>query len=157
MKQEAMGTSRSEEWETPQAIYDLLDKEFHFQLDPCATDENAKCDSYYTEEEDGLKQDWYKYGSVFINPPYGKKTKDWVEKAYKESQKGCTVVMLIFIRSDTKWWHEWVIDKVDEIRMIQGRLTFGGAKNSSPWPSILLVYRPDSHRMKLSGYYWKRK
>lgn len=51
-------TSNSDIWETPQEVFDELDKEFNFTLDPCASHDNAKCDKYYTIEDDGLQQDW---------------------------------------------------------------------------------------------------
>jgi len=142
MKQEAIGTTRSEEWETPQWLYDILDAEFHFRLDPCATAENAKCENYFTVKDNGLWQDWFVYDSIFMNPPYGRGIKKWIQKAFEESQRGCTVVCLIFNRSDTRWFHDWVLGKAAEIRVIKGRLTFGGSPNSAPFPSIIVVYRP---------------
>lgn len=71
MNKEVMFSSKTNEWATPQALFDELNKEFKFTLDPCATKENAKCDKYYTVEEDGLIQDWSK-DIVFMNPPYRK-------------------------------------------------------------------------------------
>lgn len=82
-----MFSSKSNEWATPQDLFDKLNEEFNFTLDPCATDENAKCDRYCTIEEDGLKQSW-KGETVFCNPPYGKEISAWVEKSYKESIGG---------------------------------------------------------------------
>jgi phage N-6-adenine-methyltransferase len=77
--------SESNEWYTPFDLYETLDKEFNFNLDPCATDDNAKCDKYYTINDDGLSKDWD--GNVFVNPPYGREIKDWVEKSFVESQR----------------------------------------------------------------------
>lgn len=54
----ALFSSRSDEWETPQGIFDELDKEFHFTLDACATDQNRKCDRYFTIEQNGLQKSW---------------------------------------------------------------------------------------------------
>lgn len=51
-------SSNTDEWATPQDLFDKLDATFHFTLDPCATPENAKCAKFYTKEQDGLKQDW---------------------------------------------------------------------------------------------------
>jgi len=140
MKQEAIGTSRSEEWATPQDLFDKLHAEFCFSLDPCCTHENAKCANHFTIAENGLWQDWSAYGSVFMNPPYGRGVGDWVRKAYEESIKGCTVVCLLFVRTDTRWFHEWVYGKA-EIRFIRGRLKFGDGKQSAPWPSMIVIYR----------------
>src|SRR3990167_5858829 len=110
-------------WETPQDFFDNLNKEFNFTLDPCCTKETAKCEKYYTENEDGLLQDWAGE-RVFCNPPYGHKISKWIEKAYTESQKGCLVVCLIPSRTDTRWW--WNYCTKGEIRFIKGRLKFKG-------------------------------
>ena len=80
-------TSDSAEWATPQDFFDRLDQEFHFTLDPCSTDENAKCEKHYTKEQDGLAQDW-KGETVFCNPPYGKNIWKWCKKCYEHSLTG---------------------------------------------------------------------
>ena len=80
-------SSASCEWETPQYLFDMLNEEFHFTLDPCSTDENAKCEKHYTKEQDGLKQDWTGE-TVFCNPPYGKEIRDWIRKCYEHSIGG---------------------------------------------------------------------
>jgi len=153
MINEGLFTSNSDEWETPQGLFNELDKEFHFDLDPCATKENAKCSIYYTKEEDGLKQDWnivdlgirFEVKSVFMNPPYGREIGRWVEKAHKESRRsasrtyGATVVCLLPARTDTKWYHDYCIK--GEIRYIKGRLKFSGMKNSAPFPSMIVIFR----------------
>lgn len=133
-------SSKTNEWSTPQTFFDELDKEFNFTLDPCATHDNAKCKKYYTIEDDGLLQDWSK-DIVFMNPPYGREIKHWVQKAYEESLKGATVVCLIPARTDTSYWHEYIFDKADDIRFIKGRLKFGDGKNSAPFPSAVIVYK----------------
>jgi len=135
---EGMFTSNSDDWSTPQDLYDKLDGEFHFTLDPCASTENHKTEKYFTEADDGLKQEWH--GSVFCNPPYSN-IKNWVKKAYEEAQKPyCTrVVMLIPARPDTKYWHEYVQFGTD-IRFLKGRLKFGAATNSAPFPSAVVVF-----------------
>ncbi|UUY74117.1 phage N-6-adenine-methyltransferase [Staphylococcus epidermidis] len=133
-------SSKSNEWSTPQKLFDELDKEFNFTLDPCSTHENAKCSKHFTIEENGLEQDWSK-DIVFMNPPYGRGIRHWIEKAYKESNKGATVVCLIPARTDTTYWHDFIFDKADDIRFLRGRLKFGGSKNSAPFPSAIVVYR----------------
>ena len=95
-------SSETNEWSTPIDLYNSLDEIYNFTLDPCATKESAKCDKFFTIEDDGLKQDWTK-DTVFMNPPYGREIKDWVKKAYEESLKGATVVCLIPSRTDTKY------------------------------------------------------
>ena len=134
-----MFSSKTDLWSTPNDFFDKLNDEFHFTLDPCSTHENAKCYKHFTEEENGLLQDW---GNevVFCNPPYGRQIKDWVKKSYEESQKdNTTVVMLIPARTDTIYFHEYIYHKA-EIRFIKGRLKFGDAKNSAPFPSMVVIF-----------------
>ena len=133
-------SSKTNEWSTPQDFFDELDKEFNFTLDPCATSENAKCTKYFTVEDDGLKQDWSK-DTVFMNPPYGREIKYWVQKAYEESLKGATVVCLIPARTDTAYWHDYIFGKADDIRFLRGRLKFGDSKNPAPFPSAIIIYK----------------
>ncbi len=136
---EVMFSSKTDQWSTPQDFYDKLNEEFHFTLDPCADEFNHKCDKYYTKSDDGLKQDW-SGETVFVNPPYGRVIKDWVQKSYKESKKDNTkVVMLIPARTDTKYFHKYIYHKA-EIRFIEGRLKFGDSKNSAPFPSMVVVF-----------------
>jgi phage N-6-adenine-methyltransferase len=140
MNTAAMFSSKTDEWSTPQDFFDELNKEFNFTLDPCATPENAKCEKYYTKEDDGLKQDW-SGETVFCNPPYGRAIKDWVKKCYEESKKpNTTVVMLIPARTDTSYFHDYIYHKAKEIRFIRGRLKFGNAKNSAPFPSMVVIF-----------------
>ncbi len=146
-----MLSNKSDEWETPQDLFNKLNNEFHFTLDPCSTDYNHKCAKYYTMESDGLIQDW-SGEIVFVNPPYGHSIGKWVEKCYKEHLKGITIVMLIPSRTDTKWFHQYIWNKA-EIRFIKGRLKFinrlfpswrkdGNFKISpAPFPSMIVIYR----------------
>ena len=133
-------SSESNEWGTPQDLYNELDEQYGFTLDPCATKENAKCDKYYTKEDDGLLQDW-RDEVVFMNPPYGREISKWIEKAYTESLHGdCIVVCLIPSRTDTKYWHDFIFSKAHKIMFIKGRLKFSGHKNSAPFPSAIVVF-----------------
>lgn len=102
-----MFSSKTCEWETPQHVFDVLNEEFNFTLDVCANEQNHKCDRYFTEEDDGLSQKWI--GTCWMNPPYGKTIGEWVRKAELESRMGNTVVCLLPVRSDTKWWHNHVM------------------------------------------------
>lgn len=133
-------SSAKDEWETPQDFFDKLNEEFHFDLDPCADENNHKCNCYFTKEDDGLSKDWSGH-TVFVNPPYGaKSTSDWIKKCAEESRKPNTkVVMLIPARTDTKAFHEYIYNKA-EVRFIKGRLKFGGSKNSAPFPSMVVVF-----------------
>ena len=135
-----MFSSKSNEWTTPQEFFDKLNEEFNFNLDPCSTDENHKCDRYFTKKQDGLKQDWGGQ-RVFVNPPYGTEISKWVEKSYREGIKDNTlVVMLIPARTDTKYFHDFILHR-SEIRFIKGRLKFGEGNNSAPFPSMLVIFR----------------
>lgn len=140
MNTEIMFSSKTDLWETPQSFYDELDKEFQFTLDPCATPENAKCEMFFTKEMNGLTQNW-EGNSVFCNPPYGKEIGKWVKKAYEESKKSnTTVVMLIPARTDTAYFHDYIYHKAKEIRFVKGRLKFGQSKNAAPFPSMVVVF-----------------
>lgn len=140
MNTEVMFSSKTDLWATPQSFFNQLDAEFHFNLDPCATSENAKCKKFFTKEIDGLRQNWGGY-NVFCNPPYGRELPLWVQKAYEESKKpNTTVVMLIPARTDTKYFHEYIYHKAKEIRFLKGRLKFGDSKNSAPFPSMVVVF-----------------
>lgn len=131
-------TSNSDEWETPQSLFDELDEEFHFNLDPCATPRTAKCENYYTADDNGLNHSWGGY-RVFCNPPYSEISK-WVEKCYREGIKDNTVVvMLIPSRTDTKYFHNFIYQR-SEIRFVKGRVKFGG-KSNAPFPSMIVIFR----------------
>ncbi len=133
-------SSKTDLWSTPQDFYEKLDDEFHFTLDPCATHENHKTDKYFTIEDDGLSQPW-DGEVVFMNPPYGRVIGYWMKKA---SEANAMVVCLVPARTDTRWWHDYVINGGGEVRFIKGRLKFGGQKNSAPFPSAVVIYRKDS-------------
>lgn len=133
-------SSKTTEWATPSDLFEKLDKEFHFNLDPCCTHENAKCEVHFTKEEDGLKQSWGGY-NVFCNPPYGSDIKHWVRKCYEESRKpNTTVVLLIPARTDTSYFHDYIYHKVREIRFIRGRLHFNDSPQGAPFPSMIVIF-----------------
>lgn len=137
MNTDVMFSSKTEMWATPQDFFDKLNDEFHFTLDAAAIQENAKCDRFFTPEDDGLSQMWD--GVVWCNPPYCRQTGKWVKKAYEESKKGTTVVMLLPCRPDVSWFHDYILGKA-EIRFVRGRLKFGGSSNSAPFPSMVVVF-----------------
>lgn len=131
-------TSKTCEWATPPAFFAELDKEFGFETDVCALPENAKCKTFYTPHDDGLKQEWT--GVCYMNPPYGRQIGLWIKKAYESSLNGATVVCLIPARTDTAYWHDYVMK--GEIRFIRGRLYFGEGTGRAPFPSAVVVFRP---------------
>ena len=136
-------SSNTDEWATPQDLFDALDATFHFTLDPCATPENAKCAKFYTKEQDGLKQDWG--GAViWCNPPYGREIGKWIQKC---AEHRGVAVMLIPARTDTRWWHSYIDKNPDaHVYFIKGRLKFGDGKNPAPFPSAIVVYTNWSRR-----------
>jgi hypothetical protein len=121
-------TSIRADWKTPRALYQALDAEFHFDHDPCPAKPKI----------DGLKSDW---GNInFVNPPYGTEIGKWIQKGYQENLKGKTVVFLIPSRTDTRWFHDYIM-KANEIRFIRGRLKFDDQKNPAPFPSAIVVFK----------------
>ena len=136
--------SKTNEWATPDVLFAQIAETWGpFTLDPCATEENAKCKRFYTMQDDGLSQSW-QGESVFMNPPYGRQISKWIEKAYHEVHKnnGITTraVCLIPARTDTSYWHDYVM-RSDEICLIRGRVCFeGGGGGRAPFPSCVVVF-----------------
>lgn len=135
-------SSARQDWETPPRFFEAVNNEFGFTLDACATEENAKCIRFFSPEDDALKQEWN--GVVWMNPPYGHQIGKWIEKAYIASVRGATVVALIPAKTETKWWHTWVMRSA-EIRFIQGRMRFSGVNINAPFPSALVVFKRGNH------------
>ena len=135
----ALVSSKSNEWATPQDLFDELNKEFDFTLDPCSRNGNHKCANYFTQKENGLLQSWNK-NSVFMNPPYGGQTGFWIRKAYEESIRGATVVCLIVSATDRSYWHDFIFPHAAQIRFLRGRLKFGDSKLSAPFASAIIVF-----------------
>jgi len=130
-------SSKTELWATPMDFFQKWsDSIGGFDLDVCANQENAKCQKFFSKEDDGLSQDWN--GKCWMNPPYGKEIGHWIKKAYESSQQGATVVCLVPSRTDTKWWHDYAMK--GQITFIKGRLKFGGSKNSAPFPSAVIIF-----------------
>lgn len=144
-KNRALFSAKYQEYITPKDLYKKLDDKFHFVLDPCTTKDNPlNAPKFFTKEDDGLSKSW-KPGPVFVNPPY-KDVKKWVYKAWSESLKGVTSVMLLAARTDTQWFHQWIWVEnrprfsVD-IEFIRGRLKFEGVvKNTAPFPSMIVTF-----------------
>ena len=140
----ALFESGRDDWETPQHLFDELNREFGFTLDVCATCETAKCGKYYTALEDGIMQDWT--GEiVFCNPPHERKQDAWIKKCSEHGENGGVAVMLIPARTDTRRFHDYIYGKA-EIRFIRGRVKFAGAKHYAPFPSMIVVFRKDKQQ-----------
>ena len=150
-------SSNKDDWETPQELFDKLNAEFHFTLDPCANDENHKCSKYFTKEDDGLIQSWRGH-TVFMNPPYGREIGKWVKKAFEEGYKAyTTVVGLLPARTDTRWFHDYIYSKGAEIRFIKGRIKFSDNKNSAPFPSMVVIFSSINKQSKRTSIDTKQK
>lgn len=121
---------------TPMDFFLKQNEKHGFEIDVCAIAENAKCEKFFTPEMDGLKQEWM--GVCWMNPPYGRTISQWMKKAYESSLQGAKVVCLVPARTDTAWWHDYAMK--GEIEFIRGRLKFGDAKNSAPFPSAVVVF-----------------
>lgn len=147
-------SSNREDWETPLDFFKKLNNEFHFVLDAAATAENAKCAFFFSPEQDGLAQSWDVGGNVFCNPPYCRETGKWVKKAYEESKKTTSsIVLLIPARPDVSYFHDYILGKA-EIRFIRGRLKFclnGKSGGTAPFPSMVVVYNPITKKPDVKG------
>jgi site-specific DNA-methyltransferase (adenine-specific) len=147
MNNALMFSRASDEWSTPQDVYDALNAEFAFEWDVAASGANAKCSQYLTRADDALARSWR--GRVcWLNPPYSQ-GRAFIAKAAAEAQQGCTVVALVPARTDTRWWHAHVWDATThqpragvECRFLKGRLKFGGMTAGAPFPSVVIVFRP---------------
>jgi phage N-6-adenine-methyltransferase len=136
--------SQRHDWETPPEVFAAYDAEFHFTLDVCATAEHATCVRFFSPEQNGLMQDW---GDevCWMHPPYENQIAAWMEKAYRSSLAGATVVCLVPARTGTRWWHDWVLEKAEvqvEVRLRKGRMTFVGAPHPAGFDAVAVMYRP---------------
>lgn len=147
----AMFSSKTDEWETPQWLFDKLNAVYEFDLDVCATKQTAKCKQYFTKEDNGLRQPWLA-PNCWMNPPYGREIGKWVKKAYIESiVRKTTVVCLLPARTDTSWFHDYVLQG-QFLHFIRGRLKFGDSKNSAPSPSMVCVF---GNNMPMAHVDWR--
>lgn len=133
-------TFQSDEWGTPRWLFDSLNREFGFTIDVCATKENAKCDKYFTQEQNGLLRSW-EDEVVWMNPPYGRSIGKWMTRAHGAAMNElATVVCLVPSRTDTVWWHDFAMKH--EVRFCRGRLKFNDGNEDAPFPSAIVVMRP---------------
>lgn len=132
--------SDSADWTTPAPFFEALDREFRFSIDVAASPMNAKTARFFSKEDDALAQRWD--GVAWCNPPYGSdELPRWLAKAWSESRRGATVVVLVPARTDAGWWHDFAL-RASEIRFVRGRLRFSGAPSTASFPSVVLVFRP---------------
>jgi site-specific DNA-methyltransferase (adenine-specific) len=146
-------SSASDEWTTPQNLFDQLNAEFDFEIDLAATAENTKCASFYSLQLDSLSQHWgSRFARGWLNPPYSRGLcGHFIEKAARQRRMGFLTVMLLPSRTDTKAFHAHIYD-IDtwqprngiEIRLLAGRLRFSNSKTPAPFPSMIVIFRPDT-------------
>lgn len=161
MNTDVLFSKASDEWETPQDLFDVLDAEFGFAVDVAATRENTKCAGYFGRdglEDDALTADWSRAlwavedgtrrRAFWMNPPYSR-CREFMARAALQACAGHTVVCLVPSRTDTRWWHDHVWDAVNSepyhgvtVRFLKGRLKFGNSHNSAPFPSVIVIFRP---------------
>lgn len=157
------GEEQRDVWATPRELFDALREEFDLVLDAACNEDNCLCvGGYPVERYDALEEDWAAWlrgygravarredgGAVWCNPPYSN-LGAWIAKAREESDRGATVVMLIPARTDTRAWHDHIFagshnpaEWRAEVRFLRGRLKFGSATNSAPFPSAVVIFRP---------------
>ena len=133
-------SSTSDEWETPEWLFDYFDNKYNFGLDAAASDKNRLCTKWFTEEDNALKQSWKGYGNVFVNPPYSK-NQQFLEKIVDELDGSFYIVTLIPARTDTKYFHDLILSTAEQLYFIKGRLKFSEAKNSAPFPSCVVIFK----------------
>ena len=153
-----MFSKQSDEWATPQALFEALNAEFAFDIDMASTVQNAKAQRLMVDDTLGVSwagATFDDHGDIstgppvcFLNPPYSK-CREFVAKAAREASEGCTVVCLVPSRTDTRWFHDhvWDMDRHRpqpgvEVRFLKGRVRFSGAKAGAPFPSMIVVFRP---------------
>lgn len=141
----AGNSSNHHGWDTPKELLQQLYKVVGtFDLDPCSPTNNrrnapVRARTYFTMEDNGLALSWF--GTVFINPPYGRAIVNWIAKARDEVNNGNAkmVISLVPARTDTKWWHNYIVGYAD-VFLLQGRLKFGKGGQSAPFPSALIIW-----------------
>ena len=137
-----------QEWETPPELFNYLDQQFDFTLDAAATDRTAKCDKYFTPEEDGLKQSW-EDERVFLNPPFSDLA-EWLEKVWEERERAEVIAVIMGPSTDTRYWHDYVM-KADELWMFKSRPNYirhGEEGNSgSTFPTVLAVFTGENEEV----------
>lgn len=150
MVNKALFSSKRTDWSTPQWLFDALDREFKFVIDAAANKKNAKCKHFFSPEENALTLAWdYEVrrrklqGAIFCNPPYGRRDMlSWLGCGVMTAIAGVTVVYLLPARIDRPWFHQYVMEFAAEVRILEGRLRFEGAKHDAPFPSIVVPFLP---------------
>lgn len=147
-------SSESDDWWTPQWLFDLLDAEIGFETDVCASEANHKCDRFFTREQDALRQEWH--GRCWMNPPYGRSggtsIYQWIDAAYRSALHGATVACFIPARTDTTWWWDFCIH--GEVRFLKGRIKFANSDSIAPFPSAIVIFWPSVPKQQAQVKWW---
>lgn len=147
--------SETEEWYTPPDVLEpVIALLGAIDVDPCSNSHenpNVPATTIYTEEDDGLSQDWN--GRVFMNPPYGREVAVWVEKALMEIGSGnvTEAIFLVASRTDTEWFN-LLAERCEAWVTVKKRLHFSGHKNGAPFPSAVLWYHDGSTDKTLDDF-----
>lgn len=129
--------SDSIEYSTPQKLFEFMDGQYHFERDVCASEQNRKCDLYFTKDEDALTKEWL--GNCWMNPPFNKQLGKFVLKMHSEFKAhGGVKVALVPVRSNTVWWSRVVRDA--EVVFINGEVNFNDADRGLWLPMCFLVF-----------------
>ena len=133
------GSKMKIRYETPPSTMEMIREKFGpFDLDPCCEARTAKAPKFFTKKDDGLARSWF--GRVFMNPPYGEMNlRRWMEKAWRESQRGVYVACLVPAQTGAVWFHEWVLR--GKVNYLKGKVYFllDGEKIGAPILHSLLV------------------
>jgi site-specific DNA-methyltransferase (adenine-specific) len=133
-------SSIKDDWGTPQDFYDALNAVFSFDVDLCADENNTKCPIYYSEQNSALDKDWTAHNCCWMNPPYGHKTRKFMQKALAEYQRGASIVTLVAGRPDTRVMQDICFPHARAVCFVRGRLQFIGANDPALFPSALAVF-----------------
>jgi hypothetical protein len=141
-----------EEWLTPPEIVCAFGP---FDLDPCAPVNRPwpTAAHHYTEEHDGLSRPWA--GRVWMNPPYGPKTGAWL-KRLAEHGNG---IALVFARTETRAFFDYVWPAAHGVLFIRGRLKFhhvdGTQAAAAGAPSCLIAYGEENELALRDSLRWR--
>ncbi len=139
-------------WQTPQALFDAIDREFNFDVDVCASDNNKLCSFFFSAKFSALENEWtntwltncHPTRSFFMNPPYSQ-TALFLERAAQQAKKhNINVVALVNANTDTKWFAD-AVKAANEIRLITGRVSFiradGKKANGNTKGQCVIIWR----------------
>jgi len=145
-------------WETPDELYQVLNKEFNFQFDLCASKDNTKCPEWSDDIESfAISEQVYDFSRYWMNPPYSRKNIDnAIESATIVKGRGSMVVCLVRFDPTADWFKRYVDGVASEVRMLDRRVKFKGAPSAYNFPCCIPIYTP--YKSFYTNYYswgWK--